>query len=295
MGGEIAATEKFHLIRQKVVRRINRRMLAKRLIVAIILIPIGITLIKLGGWPLTIFISLLLGVAAWEICQLFTHAGYAPFTPLVVAGVVSLTFSRLLFGFDHQDLILTIMVLASMSYHLITYEKGRDSAATDFIITLGSVVYLGILGPHLISLRQLPDGLWWFMLVMPVTWIADSAAFFIGSRYGKHKIAPRLSPKKSWEGYIGGIIAGVLSGILFSLLWGLVSPAMTVARGIVVGVVLSVLPILGDLGESMIKRQIGVKDSSNLLPGHGGLLDRLDSWIWAAAIGYYLVFFLWIE
>jgi phosphatidate cytidylyltransferase len=270
-------------------------MLVKRLIVAIILIPIGVTLIKLGGWPFTLFIALLLGVATWEFCNLFAKNGYAPATPLVITGVVALTITRLISGFEHQDLILTVIVLATMCYHLVAYEKGRDTSATDFSISLGGLAYLGVLGPLLVSLRLLPDGLWWFMLIMPIAWLADSGAFFIGSRFGKHRIAPRLSPKKTWEGYIGGIITGVLSGILFSLLWGLVSSSMTISRGIIAGVVISVFPTLGDLGESMIKRQFGVKDSSNLLPGHGGALDRIDSWIWAAAIGYYLVLFLWIK
>jgi len=226
--------------------------------------------------------------------MLFKRAGYAPATALVVIGVIGLAITRLLSGFMHQDLILTIIILAAMSYHLIAYERGRDASATDFSISLAGVAYLGILGPHLISLRLLPEGLWWFMLIMPVAWLADSGAFFIGSRYGKHRIAPRLSPKKSWEGFIGGIITGILAGILFSYLWGLVSPSLSILKGIVVGVILSVFPTLGDLGESMLKRQFGVKDSGNLLPGHGGILDRLDSWIWAAAIGYYLVFFLWL-
>lgn len=270
-------------------------MLVKRMIVAIILIPIGVTLIYFGGWPLTLFIALLLGVAAWEFCNLFIKAGYAPATPLVVAGVVVLVIARLMFGFEYQDLILTVTVMATMCYHLVAYERGRDTSAMDFAISLGGLAYLGILGSHLISLRLLPDGLWWFMLIMPVAWLADAGAFFIGSRFGKHRIAPRLSPKKSWEGYVGGIIIGIPAGILFSSLWGLRSPAMTLTRGLIVGVVLSVLPTLGDLGESMLKRQFGVKDSSNLLPGHGGILDRIDSWIWAAAIGYYLVLFLWIK
>jgi phosphatidate cytidylyltransferase len=270
-------------------------MLVKRLIVAIILIPVGVTVVYFGGWPFTLFIALLLGVAAWEFCNLFIKAGYAPATPLVITGVVALTITRLTSGFEYQDLILTIIVLATMTYHLVAYEKGRDTSATDFAISLGGLAYLGILGSHLISLRLLPDGLWWFMLIMPVTWLADTGAFFIGSRLGKHRIAPRLSPKKSWEGYIGGIATGILAGILLSYLWGLRSPVMTISRGLVVGIVLSVLPTLGDLGESMLKRQFGVKDSSNLLPGHGGILDRIDSWIWAAAIGYYLVFFLWFK
>jgi phosphatidate cytidylyltransferase len=269
-------------------------MLVKRLIVAIILIPVGVSLIKIGGWPFTLFIALLLGLATWEFCALFIKDGYAPATILVITGVVILTISRLVSGFEHQDLILTIIVLASMSYHLIAYEKGRNTSATDFAISLAGLAYLGILGPHLISLRQLPEGLWWFMLIMPVAWLADSGAFFIGSRFGKHRMAPRLSPNKSWEGYFGGILTGILAGILFSFLWSFVSPAMTICRGIVAGVVLSVLPTLGDLGESMLKRQFNVKDSGKLLPGHGGALDRVDSWIWAAAIGYSLVIFLWI-
>ncbi len=270
-------------------------MLVKRLIVAIILIPIGVTLIYFGGWPFVLFIALLLGVAAWEFCNLFIKAGYAPATPLVVTGVVALAITRLTSGFEYQDLILTGTVLVSMCYHLVAYEKGRDTAATDFVISLGGLLYLGILGSHLVSLRLLPDGLWWFMLIMPVAWLSDAGAFFIGSRFGKHRIAPRLSPKKSWEGYVGGIIIGIPAGILFSFLWGLRSPVMTLERGLIAGIALSVLPTLGDLGESMLKRQFGVKDSSNLLPGHGGILDRIDSWIWAAAIGYYLVLFLWIK
>jgi phosphatidate cytidylyltransferase len=269
-------------------------MLSKRLIVAIILIPVGVTLIKIGGWPFTLFIALFLGVAAWEFCNLFKKAGYAPATSLVIIGVVALTITRLLSGFKYQDLILTIIVLSAMSYHLIAYERGRDTSATDFSISLAGLVYLGILGSHLISLRLLPEGLWWFMLIMPVAWMADSGAFFIGSRFGKHRMAPRLSPKKSWEGYVGGIVVGIITGIVLSYLWGLVSPVMSLSKGVIVGVVLSVLPTLGDLGESMIKRQFGVKDSGNLLPGHGGILDRVDSWIWAAAIGYYLVLLLWV-
>ncbi|MBN2257717.1 MAG: phosphatidate cytidylyltransferase [Anaerolineaceae bacterium] len=270
-------------------------MLVKRLIVAIILIPIGVALINLGGWPLTLFIALLLGLAAWEYCVLFINAGYRPAAILVITGVLALVITRFISGFAYQDLILTIMVLAAMSYHLIAYEKGVNTAAIDFTITLGGVAYLGVLGAHLISLRTLPEGLWWFMLVMPVAWLADSGAYFIGSRLGKSKMAPRLSPNKSWEGYLGGILVGTLAGIVFSLLWGLVTPSMNIQRGILVGIVLSTLPALGDLGESMLKRQFGVKDSGNLLPGHGGLLDRMDSWIWAASIGYYLVLCLWIN
>jgi phosphatidate cytidylyltransferase len=123
-------------------------------------------------------------------------------------------------------------------------------------------------------------------------WLADSGAFLIGSRYGKHKLSPRLSPKKTWEGFFGGIVFGVVSGAILAALWHFMSPAMTVERGALIGLLMGALTPLGDLGESMIKRQAGVKDSSQILPGHGGVLDRIDSWLWAGVIGYYVVLLL---
>jgi phosphatidate cytidylyltransferase len=106
-------------------------------------------------------------------------------------------------------------------------------------------------------------------------------------------MAPRLSPKKTWEGFAGGVLTSTLSGALIGALWGLVTPALTPGRGAFLGLALGVLTPLGDLGESMIKRQFGEKDSSHLLPGHGGVFDRIDSWLWAAVIGYYMIVALW--
>jgi len=146
----------------------------------------------------------------------------------------------------------------------------------------------------LISLRSLPDGKWWFLVVMPSVWIADSGAFFIGRRFGKHTMAPRLSPKKTWEGYFGGIFCGTAGVILLSLVWSIAFPAITAGKAAVIGLVMSVVTPLGDLGVSMLKRQFHLKDTGKLLPGHGGALDRIDSWVWGAILGYYLVLWLWI-
>jgi phosphatidate cytidylyltransferase len=138
-------------------------------------------------------------------------------------------------------------------------------------------------------LRYLPDGKWWFLLVLPAVWIADSGAYWIGSRWGRRKLSPRLSPGKTWEGYAGGVVAGALGGAGLAAVWGMVAPSITLWAGAGIGFILAVLTPLGDLGESMIKRQAGAKDSSNIIPGHGGVMDRIDSWIWAGVIGYYLV------
>lgn len=268
-------------------------MLTQRLLVIVILLPVGILLIMFGGIPYDLFISIILALASWEYVRMFRNGGWKPGVVLVVSGVSTLAVARSLFQFQYSETILSVLILIAMAYHLVQYEKGRDEAATDFCITLGGILYLGWLGSYMISLRSLPNGLWWVMLVLPTVWLTDSGAYLIGSRFGKRKLAPRLSPKKTWEGFWGGAITGVLGGMIFAYLWGLRMPAMTIDKGAVIGVVMGVLTPLGDLGESMFKRMAGMKDSSNILPGHGGIFDRIDSWIWAAVLGYFLITGFW--
>lgn len=272
-------------------------MLAQRLLVISILLPVGLGAIVLGGWAYTFVIAAMLCLAAWEYSRLFRMGGYQPATVLVVAGTLLLILGRYLDGFNSAPWMLSALILVAMMYHLVAYEGGRDQAGTDFAISLAGILYLGWIGAYMISLRQLPYGKWWLLLVLPAVWCADSAAYMIGVRFGRHKLSPRLSPKKSWEGYLAGVVCGVLGGMLFGALWQRGAgpeSGITVLRGAVVGFVMGVLPTLGDLGESMIKRQVGVKDSSNLLPGHGGFFDRVDAWLWAAVLGYYLIVWFWL-
>jgi len=264
-------------------------MLSKRLLVVIFLIPFGIALISFGGIPYQLFVAITLGIAAWEYCQLFRKSDFYPSTVLVIGGTVALILQRAWLGFVGADILLSLLVLASMTYHLVDYERGRNQAATDFGITVGGIFYVGWLGAYLISLRGLPEGKWWVLLVLPAVWLADAGAYLFGSRLGRHPLSPRLSPKKTWEGYFGGILFGILGGALLAACWHLMSPPVTAVRGAIMGMVLAILSPLGDLGESMFKRQAGAKDSSNIIPGHGGLLDRYDSWLWAGILGYYLI------
>jgi phosphatidate cytidylyltransferase len=223
---------------------------------------------------------------------LFYRDGVQPAAVIVVVGVAALSIGRAVNGFASAPWLISLIVMIGMSYHLIAYERGRDASGTEFGVTLGGVFYLGWIGAYFISLRALDHGKWWLLIVLPSVWAADTAAYFIGSRFGRHKLCPRLSPKKSWEGYLAGIGGAVLAGVLFAILWkaGAASElAVTPWWGALIGLAMGVLPTLGDLGESMIKRQVGTKDSSNLLPGHGGVFDRIDSWLWAVVIGYYLV------
>lgn len=266
--------------------------LVKRTLVSLVLLPIGLLAIAAGGWIFAAAIILLVTLASWEYVQLFRKNGDQPASILILAGVLLLLAARAWNGFEDAPLLVSLMIFASMIWHVVAYERGRDQAASDFAITLAGIVYFGWIGGYLISLRQLPDGEWWFLLALPTLWLVDSGAYMIGSRIGKHKLSQRISPRKSWEGYFGGLITGAIGGALLAMLWSIGAgpqAGLTPLRGALIGVAMGLFSIFGDLGESMVKRQVGAKDSGTLLPGHGGAFDRIDSWLWAGVIGYYLV------
>jgi phosphatidate cytidylyltransferase len=276
---------------------VKKGMLGKRILVTIILLPIGLVAILLGGWYLAALVAFFMGLAAWEYVVLFRTGGLRPAVIVVVGGTLMLLVGRNINGFDSAAWMISLIVLLAMTYHLLAYERGREQAATDFGVTLAGVMYIGWFGAYFISLRNLAEGKWWILVVLPAVWFADSGAYFIGKRFGRHKLSPRLSPNKTWEGYFGGIVVAVVLTPLLVAVWQAVpgtSSTITPLRGALIGLVMGVFPTLGDLGESMIKRQVGVKDSGELLPGHGGAFDRIDSWIWAVVIGYYMIYWLWI-
>jgi len=269
-------------------------MLTKRVLAALVLAAVGIPAIIFGNIPYFILIALFLCLAAWEYVNLFRVVDLKPSMVLTVGGVLLILAARQ-FVPSFASAVLTLLVLLAMTVHLFAYEAGRDKAATDFAVTVGGLVYLGWIGAYLLDLRNLENGLWYLLLTLGAVWIADSAAYFVGSRFGRHKLSPRLSPKKSWEGYWAGVVLGTLGGSGLALLWhALGGPHVAWWQGGLLGLMLSLITTLGDIGESMIKRQAGWKDSSNILPGHGGFLDRVDSWLWAAALGYYFIIWFFL-
>jgi len=148
---------------------------------------------------------------------------------------------------------------------------------------------LGWLGGYFLSLSALPKGNWWVMVTLALVWMADLGGYIFGTKWGKHKMSLRLSPRKTWEGYLGGVLFAVGSGLILSLALRLVLPELGLWEGAVIGFIIALLTPFGDLFISMLKRAAGVKDSGKLIPGHGGILDRADTWLWAMMLGYYLV------
>jgi phosphatidate cytidylyltransferase len=265
----------------------------RRTITAMGLALIGMPAILVGGILYFLLMFVFIVGATREYVLMFRAVKFEPQMVISMGGVALILAVRMFLP-EAAMPVFAALILAALAFHLIAYERGRNQAALDFGATLGALVYLGWIGAYLLDLRNIPEGGWWFMLVMASVWLGDSGAYSIGSAYGKHKMAPRLSPKKSWEGYAANVFTGAIAGAFFAYAFatfGNLGGDITPLQGGILGLILGAITPLGDLGESMFKRQSGLKDSSDIMPGHGGFFDRLDSWLWGAVIGYY--FLIW--
>jgi phosphatidate cytidylyltransferase len=246
------------------------------------MIPIVAAAVYLGGLWLFALMAVALSLAAWEFALMMQKGGFRPERiPMFLALFAMLILCQweLL---SYLPLVLTALFIASLSWQL--FLQGRTTPTADWALALAMGLYLGWMGGHFFRLRALPgDGLAWIAVALITVWVSDSAAYFVGSSLGRHKMAPRLSPKKTWEGIAGGWVGAEVAAVLMGQLVGL-----SVAQGLIVGLAVSILAPLGDLSISMVKRHVGVKDSGNLIPGHGGMLDRVDSLLFVVPAIFYL-------
>ena len=159
------------------------------------------------------------------------------------------------------------------------FEEKLENAPRRIGMAVLGVVYPGLLLSALVPLRGLDRGEWWIILALTVTWLNDTGAYFAGRAFGRRKLYPRISPSKTWEGAIGGAAGSILGALIVQQFW---LPRLPAWGAALVGVGAAVLGPIGDLSESMLKRAFGAKDSGRLLPGHGGILDRIDALLFNA-------------
>ncbi len=186
-------------------------------------------------------------------------------------------------------LLLTSAVLLSLIWLLLRAQKEKTFAGWAW--TIAGILYMGWLLSYLVALRGEEAGRNWVFFALFTTFASDTAAFFTGRALGRHKLAPHISPGKTWEGAIAGVFGAIIVSLLFTLRTPLQAPFDYWWQATLLGLLVSIFGQLGDLVESLFKRNLGVKDSSQLIPGHGGALDRMDSVIFAGIVVYYYVLF----
>jgi phosphatidate cytidylyltransferase len=252
----------------------------QRLLSAIVLIPIVAGATYAGGLWFFAIIVLVASIAGYEFFQMMRLGGYKPscFWGLILIWLL-LVDARYPAWQLARPALAGVMVL-SLSWQL--FKKDTSTPTTDWALTIAGALYLGWVAGHFISLRDSPRGFEWMILTLLSTWVADTGAYFIGTYLGRHRSFPRLSPKKTWEGTVGGWFCGVAATILIGFYIGL-----GLVHSLILGALVSTSLPFGDLSISMMKRQVGVKDTSGLIPGHGGMLDRIDSLLFAVVVVYY--------
>jgi phosphatidate cytidylyltransferase len=292
--------------------------LAQRIAVGAVAIPIIFVLCMAGGVYFFGFIAIVSAVALREFYALAEAKGARPLVTLGIIGgfFINLSFFQARFGQAH--LLVVVLLIVVVVFSLRELFRNRGSALLNLSTTLFGVLYISLFFGTLIGLREifvpavfpvrryfssdaaLADariadrihtwGGYTMISVFAMIWICDSAAFHVGSALGKHKLFPRVSPQKSWEGAAAGLVCAILSAVAAKYL---VLGFLPVTSAIVIGTIVGIIGQLGDLTESLMKRDAGVKDSSRLIPGHGGAFDRFDSLLLVAPCVYlYLDYFL---
>ncbi len=261
-------------------------MLLTRILSALVGIPVILFVAWAGGLPLTIMVLILAFLGIFEMSRLWGRMDIRVWLPgAFLSGFLFVTAAH--YGSRYLLGATIFLALAAGILYLVTVYpafKFVDLAATVF-----TSLYAGWLLTYLILLRQLPAGFHYLVLVLAATWGTDTLAYFVGMNLGKHKLAPVISPHKSVEGFWGGLAGGIMAAFIT---W-LAGHRLPLVHYLLIGLLVGIIGQAGDLAESAFKRMAGVKDSSRIIPGHGGILDRFDSLFFTAPVTYYyLVLFI---
>ncbi|HSD20669.1 MAG TPA: phosphatidate cytidylyltransferase [Anaeromyxobacter sp.] len=266
----------------------NRQNLVLRVASAAVLFPLAVWITYLGGLPFAVLAGGAAAVAAFELVVMFGTVGAAEVFGIAVAGAIPFVAAwepsgNLLPGWSGLAFAGAIILLFVLS---LFRRSPLEEVPRAMAIVALSWLYCGVLLASVVGLRLRFD-VGWVILAFVVTWGNDTFAYFTGHAFGRHKLLERISPKKTWEGFAGGAVGSVVGALVTRAL--LLSDELSVGLAVAIGLGGALLGPLGDLAESMVKRAAGVKDSGKIIPGHGGLLDRIDAllfvtpWVYVCA------------
>jgi len=253
-------------------------LLWQRVLSAAIGIPLAVCAAWLGHWYLGACIAVIMGLSLWELDRMLKPAVRFGLV-LAAAGCLILLGDAYFYRGNNLGPVIILIVVGQLIYitFMYPYYSTADGAAT-----LMGTLYVG-LAVYIYLLRTLAGGWTWVTFMAVCTWSSDTAAYFTGRLCGKHRLSPALSPQKTVEGALGGLVGSMAAAGVFYRADPFAPPRGLLLLGFLVGVA----AVFGDLVESAFKRQAGVKDASDLIPGHGGMLDRIDSMLFTAPLVYY--------
>jgi len=259
-------------------------MLFQRVLTVVLLAPFLIGAILVPS-PI-VFQGVVILCIAFALREFFTIAGFPKMERLFGMGLGVFHSLFLLFCPERAHFLLLelslLMAVLFAFYVVLPINVGEE--ARRLPLSLLGILYIGSFGSLVGLIRDLPDGVFWIFVILAMTWLNDTAAYFIGHRFGRRRMAPLLSPGKTWEGFFGGFLGSLVG---FYLFWFLFRRPLPATDGLILTLLVGLAGPLGDLAESLIKRGFGVKDSGQMIPGHGGMLDRVDALLFVAPVVYF--------
>ncbi len=270
--------------------------MVNRILVALIGIPLLITVLLKGGFLLLLFVNFVVLVGLFEFYKMAEIGGKKPDVNL--GYIAGLAIPNIIYFVNVDNSTLVLMPIALLIIALIgkkVLQNKVENSSRDIGITLLGVIYISGLFTHLLLMNYLPNGGKWLLTIQILVWVCDSFAYFVGMGIGR-KIFKQgfssISPKKSIEGSIGGIVFTMGAIYLINKYFSIFGTDISTVIVLLFGLLISIIAQIGDLGESMFKREFKVKDSGKLLGEHGGILDRFDSMLFVVPVVYYLLKFI---
>lgn len=259
-------------------------MLKKRVITALCGLPPLIAIIWFGEPWFTILVVVLGLLAAYEFYGLVAASKAPPLTYFGLAWTLLFILSPHLDSATVVPLLLTSAVILPLIWLVLRPRKER--AFIGWVWTIAGIIYIGWLLSYMVALRNVDVGRDWIFFAMFTNFGSDTTAFFIGRAWGRHRLAPSISPQKTWEGAVAAVFGAIAAGLILATVLDL---PLSYGQTILFSLLVSIFGQLGDLAESLFKRNMEVEESGKLLPGHGGILDRIDSLVFAGVVVYYCV------
>jgi phosphatidate cytidylyltransferase len=266
-----------------------------RVAASVVFIPCFIIITNAGGYHFLLLIDSVIFVAMWEFYRMMEAKGIRPYKLIGILCALVLSWHVFLRNGVYANLFLTLVLVTLMCFEIT--RKETKTATAHIATTILGVMYIGFLGTHLIMLREHPlrinldygYGASFVFLAFVITWAGDTGAYLVGSLVGRTPLIPRISAKKTREGSAGGLAFAIAAALIARETF---APYLELWHALTLGVIAGVVGQFGDLFESLIKRDAEIKDTSDMIPGHGGVLDRFDSLLFSAPLIYYFIAFV---